>query len=165
MNCKRVDQIVVGSLVCLTIPSSLLTKEAVAQSQHAGHRVQADLAGLVADAVAQGLTAQGYDVYRDRNRLTVATRAGELGLDFPTTQEALERGEITVSIDGLVVHRDSLSQLSATDVIDLQSCILAGVDMAENCFDICDFSSGPDALCKVGCSFGLATSTLQCILD
>ena len=168
MNCKRL--IVVLSLVCLTISSSLRTTEAVAQSKsrHAGDKVQLDLAGLVADAVAHGLTAEGFEVHRAGNTLTVATEAGALILDLPATQEALERGEITVSIDGTVATLDRVSSynLSQGGIADIPSCILAAVDIFGTCTEICDFSRGPgEVLCTIGCTFGLVTNTLRCIED
>jgi hypothetical protein len=181
MNRKLISRIVVLSFVCLAISSSFLATEAVAQTtQHrlaakltahadGGGRVQSDLPGLLAIALAQGLAAQGKEVHLDGTSLTVATEAGELILDLPATQKALERREITVSIDGLVVQRDrvsspQLSQLlvAAGGGFDLLDCLESSLDIYDICLTICDFSDGPEVFCSYSCTVELPLNTLRC---
>ena len=70
MNRKLFGRLLVLSL-CLTLSASFLTPEAVAGKPQAGDRVQPDVIGLLVNAVAQGLTAAGNEVYVDGTTVTV----------------------------------------------------------------------------------------------
>ena len=173
---SKLGRMIVLSLA-LTLSVSFLTPEAVAQtngSRHAGGRVQMDVPGLLAQAIAQGLATGGHEVHLDGTTVTIATQAGELILDLPATQEALERGEITVSIDGLVLHLDGASSPDLSElrnakgggILDLVDCVLSSVDIYGTCLDICEFSSsGIDFLCPIECTFNLVTNVLRCVGD
>ena len=172
MNRKQITRMVVLSLVGLTIFGSLLTTQAVAQTNESKPqaRVESNLPVLLAETIAQGLAAQGYKVERNGTSVSVATPVGQLILDLPATQEALERGEITVTVDGLTLHADrftspDMSELYAKGGIgDTVSCILAAVDIYGTCLDICEFSSsGIDILCPVECTFKLTLNVLRCV--
>ena len=185
MNRKLIARIVVLSFVCLTISSSFLTTEAVAGTTqrrlaatlpaHAdgGGSVQFDVAGLLANAVAQGLAAQGKEVHLDGTTVTIATEAGELILELPATQQALERREITISIDGLVVQRDHFSSPDlaadphmsvAQGGFDLIDCLFASLNIYDQCLNICNFSAGPEILCSYSCTVELPFNVLLCTL-
>jgi hypothetical protein len=174
MNRKPITRIVVLSLA-LTLCVSFLGTQAVAQtreSRDAGGRVQPDIPGLLTQAIAQGLTAQGHEVNLDGNTVAFATPAGELILDFPATQEALERGEFTISKDGHVVQVENTSTPYLTQldhakggIGDVVGCIHASVDIFGTCLDICEFSTGSELFCSVECTFSLVLNALRCVED
>jgi len=99
---KTQKLIVIAAIVCLLVGAS---GAAMAHRPWRSNHVQPDIPGLVAEAVAQGLAAEGYEVKvkakRDGSKsVRFVTDQGIFHLKLPATLEALERGEITLSLDG-----------------------------------------------------------------
>ena len=141
--------------------------------------VQPALAGSVAEALAHILAAQGYDVHLDGSSVVVATNHGELNLDMPATQEALERDEIavsfdgmvanqTVSIDGMVANQDDSEDPNANLLLALQrleSC-LAGANALYDAASLsCEFTVNPifELLCETKAIVERLANIAQCI--
>ena len=167
---KTQKLLVIVASVCLMAFFNVLSFAETTRVQ--SDDVQPDLAGLVAEVVAQGLAAEGYAVRLDGTSVNVATHRGDLILDLPATQEALERGEITVSVDGMVVMLDApllrnfshMTGDEANGPFDLIQCIFAALDIYGLKLDICEFGD-PDFLCVTEATFGLVLNILRCVGD
>jgi hypothetical protein len=175
---KSQKLIVIAAIVCLLVGASgaAMAQDPVGISKwhkKPSNHVQPDIPGLVAEVVAQGLAAEGYAVRLDGTTVKVATHLGELILDLPATQEALEKREITVSVDGMVVMLDDppldvFSQMpgdEANGPFDLIRCIFAALDIYGLKLNICDLSPGLDFLCIPEATFELVLNVLRCIGD
>ncbi len=167
-----IRKLVVISIVCLTISGYFLAT-AGAQTTHVQSRgvqskhvqpkyVQPDIAGLVAEVVAQGIAAEGYEVQLDGTSVMVATQHGELILDLPATREALERGDVMASLDGKVVMP---GPLEVGGPVDLVQCLLTALDVYFLQLNICDLAPGSEILCITEATFELAVNSLRCVGD
>ena len=156
------------------VPSNNVQPEIpMAQDPVLSNNVQPDIPGLVAEVVAQGLAAEGYEVKADRdgNSVMIATHLGELILDLPATLEALERGEITVSLDGKELwpgDADLLQDFGGDEPLDLFRgpgsnpirCIFTSLEIFILSLGNCSFQGGQ---CVIEAYFDLVLDILRCL--
>ena len=168
---KSLKLFVSVATVCLLVAAS---GTAMAQDLVPSNNVQPDIPGLVAEVVAQGLAAEGYEVKADRdgNSVMIATHLGELILDLPATLEALERGEITVSLDGnelpMPGDADLLQDFGGDEPLDLFRgpgsnpirCIFTSLEIFILSLGNCSFQGGQ---CVIEAYFDLVLDILRCL--
>jgi len=168
---KSLKLFVSVATVCLLVAAS---GTAMAQDLVPSNNVQPDIPGLVAEVVAQGLAAEGYEVKADRdgNSVMIATHLGELILDLPATLEALERGEITVSLDGnelpMPGDADLLQDFGGDEPLDLFRgpgsnpirCIFTSLEIFILSLGNCSFQGGQ---CVIEAYFDLILDILRCL--
>ena len=127
--------------------------------------VQPDLAGSMAEVLAQSLAAQGYEVRLDGNSVKIATNRGELSLDLPATGEELEDSGIRAR---LVPQADTSAEDPAENIDDflqLKQCLDAADFIFNVTFTLCELNvtDASDFICKTQASFDRIINTLNCI--
>jgi hypothetical protein len=128
-------------------------------------QAQADLAGSMAEVIAQSLADQGYEVRLDGNSVKIATDHGEISLDLPATGEELEDSGIRAS---LVPQAVTSADDSAEDIENFQQLQLC-LNAADLNFNVsralCELyvSDAGDFLCKTEATFDRILSSLKCI--
>ena len=124
--------------------------------------VQPDLAGSMAEVLAQSLAAQGYEVRLDGNSVKIATNRGELSLDLPATGEELEDSGIRAR---LVPQADMSAEDPAENIDDflqLKQCLDA-VDLLYTVNEtLCNLNPN-EALCLLEALFARVINSLKCI--
>ena len=124
--------------------------------------VQPDLAGSMAETLANTLEKQGYDVNRFGSSVQFITSQGKVvELNF-------ERNGATVSVDGMVVNQDDSEDPNTNLLLalqKLQSCLAAADLLYDVASLACEFSvfEVSELLCETEAILKRISNTAQCI--
>jgi hypothetical protein len=155
---KTQKLLVIVASVCLMAFFNVSTFAQTAQAQ-------ADLAGSMAEVIAQSLADQGYEVRLDGSSVKIATDRGELSLDLPAPGEELEDSGIRASLGPQAV---TSAEDPAEDIENFQQLKLC-LDAADLNYNVtrelCELytSDAGDFLCKTEATFDKILSSLKCI--
>jgi hypothetical protein len=155
---KTQKLIVIVALVCLMAFFNVLS---FAQTTP----VQPDLAGSMAEVLAQSLAAQGYEVRLDGTSVKIATDRGELILDPPATGEELEDSGIGARLDPQADTSAEDPADSIDDFLQLRRCLDAADFLWTVSNGLCqigvdDFGT---FICRTRAAFDRIIASLECI--